>query len=134
MFGEQMLRLLKHRNYKPMRLKSRLKGVNGFTGRGEIRYCAKNDGVKKLNITLSGLAGVEAEIYFNAERFTKLRVSEGMCNFTITTSQDEEILLLKMNEKVEIKQNGQTVLFGEMSVADKMLMRLPSFSFNHLRP
>ena len=55
--------LLNFINMNCTRFESSLRGVNGFTGRGDIAFAVWPNGKRQLNVELRGVAGRVAEVY-----------------------------------------------------------------------
>jgi hypothetical protein len=94
----------------------RLAGVDGFTGRGSVRYAA-NDHAFVLTVTLSGVAGRKAEVFANGRSVADVAVTNGRANATFSSSRGDKLPELCDGARIEIRQNGDVVLDGALTRA-----------------
>jgi len=97
-------------------LDSRLQGVNGFTGHGEVAFLFWRSGAKKIDIGLSGVAGRSADIFIDDAHYQAMPLNNGTVRFTVKTSCGNIVPDLTPGAKVEIRQNGEAILGGTLGV------------------
>lgn len=91
-----------------------LRGVNGFTGSGEVDYSAWRDGSRQMEIELRGVAGRLAELYGNGARIAAIEINNGRVDRMLDTQQGDSVPLLDEGAMIEIVQNGQPILGGKL--------------------
>ena len=110
---QNLLRML-----PPLRgaLTVKLTGINGFTGRGSVRYAA-NDNGGMLTITLNGVAGRSAEIFTQGELAGSVAIINGRANATFSSARGDKLPALQEGAEIDIRQNGDVVLSGVLTRA-----------------
>ena len=93
-------------------LETKLLGVSGFTGRGDIAFGAWKNGKKKMKVALRGVAGKTAEIYANNTPALTLSVNNGRVKQNFTTLNGDNIPDLIEGTHIDIRQNGEVILAG----------------------
>lgn len=103
----------------PMRadLAATLTGVNGFTGRGEVEFIARRNGVRSLEVELHGVAGREALVYADDQPTAQLRFDNGRASQIFATDKGDNIPRLYYGANIEIRQNGEAILKGVLKRA-----------------
>ena len=94
----------------------KLAGVDGFTGRGSIRYAA-NDNSFIFTVTLSGIAGRSADVYIDHEPACCIELTNGRAYATFSSSKGDKLPELDDGSHIEIRQNGDSVLSGVLTRA-----------------
>lgn len=97
-------------------LSVRLTGINGFTGRGSVRY-AENDNGGMLTITLTGVAGRSAEVFAHGESAGSIAIINGRASATFSSAKGDKLPALKEGAEIDIRQNGEVVLQGVLTRA-----------------
>lgn len=95
-------------------LETKLRGVDGFTGYGEIEFAAYSSGARCLEIEVRGAAGVSADIYVNGAMVGAVSLKNGRADEFLDTRHGHPVPFVNEGDAVEIRQNGQTVLEGVM--------------------
>ncbi len=106
-------------------LNSRLQGVNGFTGHGDVTVLFWRSGAKKIDIGLSGVAGRSADIFINGAHYQSMPLEYGAVHFTVKTSCGDIVPDLTPGTKVEICQNGEAILGGTLGVRPPIALFQP---------
>jgi hypothetical protein len=105
---------------------SRLQGVNGFTGHGDIAFLFWRSGAKKFDIGLSGVAGRSADVFIDDAHYQAMPLDNGAARFTVTTSRGDSVPDLAPGAKFEIRQNGEAILGGTLNAKPPVgLFQLP---------
>lgn len=99
------------------KLAAKLAGVNGFTGRGSIACQTSPDGVDKLTIDLSGLAGRNADVFINDAPSGTIAVKNGRARARLVSQASDSGLRTDDGALVEVRQNGDVVLSGVLTRA-----------------
>lgn len=107
--------LSKLTTFKTAKLKAVLKGVAGFTGGGAVRYTEWHGGRRQLEISLTGIAGLKAEVMVNEALAARLACCNGEAAACLDTEKGEEIRALTPGVSIEIRQNGVVVLRGALA-------------------
>lgn len=89
-----------------------LRGVNGYTGRGDISFAAWPDGKRKLDIALRGVAGRVAEVYADGALAATVDLKEGRAGQTLDTRRGDTVPQLGVGAQIDVRQNGQVILQG----------------------
>lgn len=97
-------------------LSVRLTGINGFTGRGWVRY-AENDNGGVLTVTLNGIAGRSAEIFAHDELAGSVAITNGRASATFSSAKGDKLPALEDGAEIDIRQNGDVVLSGVLTRA-----------------
>ena len=92
----------------------KLIGVNGFTGRGFVRYATMDDG-GVLWVTLVGVAGQRAEIFADQERAAKVSITNGRASAIFSSSRGDKLPSLAEGAHIDIRQNGDIILSGVLT-------------------
>lgn len=100
-----------------------LAGVNGFTGGGRIRYAACGANRRRLRIDLKGVAGRVAEIHVDGVLAGRMRVKDGRSCATFASTRGDAIPPLGEGARIEIRQNGETILAGVLSRSGRVSSR-----------
>lgn len=100
-----------------VRLAAALKGVAGFTGSGSVRYVETPSWRRRVEAELSGLAGLKAELVLNGALFCVLDCREGAAKGRFDSAEGVGIAALCEGDIVEVRQNGASVLKGELQRA-----------------
>ncbi|MEO1135727.1 MAG: hypothetical protein AAFW68_03825 [Pseudomonadota bacterium] len=97
------------------KLAAKLAGVNGFTGRGSIACMTSAEGVDRLTVDLSGLAGRNADVFINNARSGTIAIKNGRAKARLVSRAGG----LRTNDgaRVEVRQNGDVVLAGVLTRA-----------------
>ena len=98
-----------------VRLGARLRGVDGFTGRGEISYARQNNGEQRMRVQLQGLAGRSADVFVNGAAFRTVFLDNGFFRHAFDSTRGERIPTLNEGAVLEIRQNGHLVLEGSLA-------------------
>jgi len=93
-------------------LETKLRGVSGFTGRGEIAFTAHKSGVKRMEVKLRGVAGRSAEVFIDDVFLTNIDLDNGRVAHTLTTHKGDTIPDLTEGARVDVRQNGEIILEG----------------------
>lgn len=93
-------------------LESNLRGVNGYTGRGDITFAVWPNGKRKLDIALRGVAGRVAEIYANDALAATVDLDAGRAGRTFDTRRGDPVPYLTQDARLDVRQNGQVILEG----------------------
>ncbi len=93
-------------------LETKLRGVSGFTGRGEIAFTARKSGLKKMDVELRGVAGRCAEVFIDDVFLTNIDLDNGRVDHTLTTRKGDTIPDLIEGTRVDVRQNGEIILEG----------------------
>lgn len=90
--------------------KTKLQGVNGYTGRGEFEHYIWKNGARRVDIRLRGVAGKTAEIYFDGAKVTDITVKDGVADdsFELPSLTNEE----SSSGAIEVRQNNHAILSG----------------------
>lgn len=105
-------RILSHKNVD---LEAKLKGVNGFTGYGEIEFAEWKSGTRKLDIGLRGCGGAVAEVYANDVHTATVNLNNGRVDYTFSTRKGDAVPQLAEGTRMEIRQNGDAILSGVLA-------------------
>ncbi len=97
---------------KRTRLESNLKGVNGYTGQGDIAFAAWPNGKRKLDVALRGVAGRVAEVYANGALAATIDLKEGRAGRSFNTQRGDQVPQLTPDATIDVRQNGQIILEG----------------------
>lgn len=92
----------------------KLAGVDGFTGRGAVRYATAGDAFV-MTVTLTGIAGKRAEIFVDGKRLAGIAVTNGRASATLSSSRGDKSPPLREGAQIDIRQNGDTVLNGALT-------------------
>jgi hypothetical protein len=103
------------------RLVAALAGVAGHTGSGAVRYEEHKDGRRRLKADIAGVAGLAVEIVVNGAALAALACRDGRAAGRLDSARGAALPALRPGDRVEIRQNGVTVLHGA-------LVRAPSFA------
>ncbi len=115
-------------------LNSRLQGVNGFTGHGDIAFLFWRSGAKKIDIGLSGVAGRSADIFIDDTLYQAMPLDNGAARFSVKTSSGDIVPDLAPGAKVEIRQNGEAILSGTLGVKPAIgFFQLPQLFTDYVR-
>jgi hypothetical protein len=115
-------------------LRSRLQGVNGFTGHGDVAFLFWRSGAKKIDIGLSGVAGRTADVFIDDALYQAMPLDNGAARFTVNTSHGDSVPDLAPGAKVEIRQNGEAILGGTLDAKPPIgLFQLPRKLVAYLR-
>ncbi len=106
-------------------LESRLQGVNGFTGRGDIEISSWRSGVRKMGVGLTGIAGLNADIFIDGAHCQTIPLENGAVHFTANTSRGDNVPDITTGAQIEIRQNGEAILGGTLSPKKPYRLRLP---------
>ena len=109
-----MFGFLIRRGRKSTDLEADLRGINGFTGYGEIEYAEFTDGKRLLEIELRGVAGRNAEIYIDGNRYRSVPLDNGRHDETYDTSTGDAIPAITVGAQIDVHQNGDHILSGRM--------------------
>lgn len=93
-------------------LETKLTGVNGYTGRGEVEFESWKDGHRCLEVELRGVAGQYAEIYADDRLVVALEFDDGRYDNTFHTRDGDPIPELTEGSYIEVRQNGDPILAG----------------------
>ncbi|MEM8771684.1 MAG: hypothetical protein AAGD92_08550 [Pseudomonadota bacterium] len=99
---------------KTVDLEAKLRGVNGYTGYGEVEFSAWQNGSKSLEVELRGVAGTRADIYLHGAKVKTVALNNGRADQVFETTQGDGIPDFTPGATVEIWQNGQLILSGVM--------------------
>lgn len=91
---------------------SNLRGVNGYTGRGDITFAVWPNGKRKLDVALRGVAGRVAEIYANDALAATIDLNDGRAGRTFDTRRGDPVPHLTRDARLDVRQNGQIILEG----------------------
>lgn len=94
----------------------KLRGINGFTGRGSVRYAA-NDNGGMMTITLNGVAGRSAEIFARGELAGSVAIINGRASAIFSSTKGDKLPALEEGAEIDIRQNGDVVLSGVLTRA-----------------
>lgn len=97
-------------------LEARLRGVDGFTGRGAIEFRRFKGGSKKLAVALRGIAGCEAEIFADGKRIDTVVFDNGRAAYRCECVGGSLLPDLAEGAQIEIRQNGRAILQGVFAV------------------
>lgn len=100
---------------KLIALGAKLDGVNGFTGRGEVKYTLNKNGETTLEITLRSVAGRQAFVYANEERVARVNVKKGRADVVLASKKGATLPTLAEGASVQVRQNGDAILSGVLS-------------------
>ncbi len=89
----------------------KLIGVDGFTGRGSIRFSAAENG-GALSVSLTGVAGLRADIVADGEIVATAPITNGRAEATFSSSKGDILPALQEGAQIDIQQNGDVVLTG----------------------
>ncbi|MEO0878299.1 MAG: hypothetical protein AAFY22_01170 [Pseudomonadota bacterium] len=109
MFWTELTRLFAIRQ---ARLMAKLRGVAGFSGRGEIAYAAFGNGAKTVSIKATGIAGQKAALFINQQPLGDMNVVSGKIDHQFDSRRGSFIPVLQDGDAVEIHQNGEPILVG----------------------
>lgn len=104
--------LLKVLPRKAAALETKLSGVNGFTGRGEIEFTAWKNGVRELEVELRGVAGRYADIHADDAFVMTVNFDNGRLDQTYSTRNGDPIPELIEGARIVVQQNGEIILEG----------------------
>jgi hypothetical protein len=102
--------LLRFAASKSVKLAAALRGVAGFTGGGTVRYAQWLDGRRKIDVDLSGVAGLKTEIVVKSAPVGALSCRNGAVSGRLDTARGAPIPALAAGDLVEIRQNGDAIL------------------------
>ena len=97
---------------KRQEFEAKLRGIDGFTGRGEVEYTEGENGERVLEVELKGVAGRTAEVYIDRALTVTVPISSGRADETFMTRRGDTVPQLFNGQHVEIRQNGQAILAG----------------------
>lgn len=89
-----------------------LRGVNGYTGRGDISFAIWADGNRKMDVALRGVAGRVAEIYANGALAGTVDLNDGKAGQSFDTRRGHAVPELSEGAQIDIRQNGEIILEG----------------------
>ncbi len=101
---------------KRTHLESSLRGVNGFTGRGDITFAVWPNGKRKLDVALRGVAGRVAEVYANDTLAVTIDLDDGRAGRTFYTRRGDAVPYLTQDMRIDVRQNGQVILEGAFTI------------------
>ncbi len=101
--------------HKRTHLESSLRGVDGYTGRGDIAFSAWPNGKRKLAVELRGIAGRIAEVYADGALAATIDLNDGRAGQTLDTKHGDTVPHLAEGAHIDVRQNGQIILEGEFS-------------------
>lgn len=104
--------LLNFINLNCTRFESSLRGVNGFTGRGDIAFAVWPNGKRQLNVELRGVAGRVAEVYADGALAATIDLDEGRAGKSFNTKRGDDVPYLTKDASIDVRQNGQVILEG----------------------
>lgn len=96
-------------------LKAPLSGVNGFTGRGDIRFTARQGGRKIIVVSLRGVGGRKAEIFANDDPIANVKIQNGRARARIKLPDNDVTSSLTEGASIEIRQNNDLILGGVLA-------------------
>jgi hypothetical protein len=99
---------------KALALETRLSGVSGHTGTGRFRYAAWSDGHVAYEADLKGIAGLKANIWAHGRLLASLAVKDGKAVGKFDSRAGDAAPALAEGDLVEIRQNGDVILQGEL--------------------
>ncbi len=115
-------------------LNTKLQGVNGFTGNGDVAFLFWRSGAKKIDIGLNGVAGRTADVFLNDAHYQAMPLENGAARFTLNTSRGDPVPDLAPGASVEIRQNGEAILGGTLDAKSPAgLFQLPRKLIAYLR-
>ena len=97
-----------------VKLGADLTGINGYTGRGVIEFSMRRGGMRRLAIALKGIAGQHAEIYANGEFAAGIALLNGAAESRFDSRRGDSVPVLGEGAHIEIRQNGDAILAGEL--------------------
>lgn len=100
---------------KLMDLEADLRGVNGYTGRGEVEYSAWKNGARRMEIELKGVAGQSADVYVDGALTKTVPLHNGATDHKFDSSHGDDVPALCEGARIEIRQNGDVILEGRLS-------------------
>jgi hypothetical protein len=100
-----------------IKLQAALKGVAGFTGSGVVRAETRDDGRRRIDADLSGIAGLKAEVVIGVSPIGALACRDGAVSGRLETARGAPIPDLRAGDKIEIRQNGVAILRGILTIA-----------------
>lgn len=95
-------------------LEADLKGVSGYTGRGEIEYSARKNGAARMDVELRGVAGQSADVYADGTLVKTVALHNGTTNQTFDSTRGDDVPALNEGAHIEIRQNGDVILEGRL--------------------
>lgn len=98
-----------------VRLEAALKGIAGHTGAGIVRCALWSDGRRTTEATLSGIAGLKAEIVLNGAPVGALSCQDGAAAGKLDSRNGAPIPSLCEGDRIEIRQNGVAILRGRLA-------------------
>jgi len=93
-------------------LEAKLRGVDGFTGYGEIEYADFSSGARCIEVEVRGAAGLSADVYAHGEKVGTVSLNNGRADEFFDSRHGHELPTLSEGDSVEVRQNGQVVLEG----------------------
>ncbi len=96
-----------------VRLQAALKGVAGFTGAGAVRAETRDDGRRRIDAELSGIAGLKAEVVVMQTPVGALSCRDGAAQGRLDTARGAPIPSFSAGDNIEIRQNGVAILRGK---------------------
>lgn len=92
-----------------------LRGVNGFTGRGEIEFTLGENGDRKLSVGLRGVAGRSAEVFADGALAATVNLDDGRADRLFDTRRGDAVPALTAGARIDIRQNGDVILEGVLT-------------------
>ncbi len=103
---------------KTIDVEAKLKGVGGYTGRGEVEYALWSSGRQKFEVELKGVAGRQAKAFAHEECVATIDIKDGKAETRLDTKNGDELPNLAPGERIEIRQNGDVILEGVLQPDD----------------
>lgn len=95
-------------------LETDLRGVNGFTGSGEIEYASWKNGARRMEIELRGVAGPAVDLYIDGAHATTVALRNGSVDRKFDSTRGDDVPTLSSDAHIEIRQNGHVILEGRL--------------------
>ncbi len=89
--------------------------MNGFTGRGAVRYLVNKRGAKKLSVQLHGLAGRKAEIIADDTPTATVTIKNGRGDAVFASGKGHTLPDMHGGARIDIHQNGDVILSGVLT-------------------
>lgn len=99
-------------NPKVTDLEARLAPPAGARGFGEVEYSAWADGAQSLDIELRDLRPGDVEVVIGRRIVTHIRMRGATADQHFSTRGGDHVAACRLGERVEIRQNGETILSG----------------------